>query len=96
VNFRERRQAVKKTLTLVFFGMVIGLLGTSNVLAGDVLCSYELGAVIVGDNIIVNGACTLNGTTVQGKVDVQQGGELLATDANISGDLKANGAARKI
>jgi cytoskeletal protein CcmA (bactofilin family) len=62
--------------------------------AEELTCRGTLGAITV-DNLRVpqNGACTLNGTIVQGSVVVENGARLTTVGARINGNVQAEGAA---
>ncbi len=71
--------------------LAVGL-GTLAVPAfADVYCPPNLGPVTIDDNVIVNGQCLLNGTHVKGNVVVQPSGALTVRDADIDGNIQADG-----
>ncbi len=67
----------------------VGLSGA--VMADDVYCPPNLGAVTIDGNVIVDGACSMTGTVVKGNVLVYDGGALTVRDARIDGNIQADG-----
>jgi cytoskeletal protein CcmA (bactofilin family) len=61
-------------------------------LAGDVPCPPNRGAATIDGNVVISGACTLEGTTVKGNVLLYAGGTLIARNARIEGSLQADRA----
>jgi hypothetical protein len=74
-------------------GLAWVLLHVSAARADEITCSGWLGAVAV-DNVRVpqDGACILEGTTVLGSITVESGASLTATQAQVIGNLQADGA----
>ena len=68
--------------------VVLTMMTIPQALAGDTPCPPNLGAVTIGGNVVVDGACTLNGTTVDGSVKLKAGANLLATSAIIKGNVQ--------
>jgi hypothetical protein len=62
--------------------------------AGDVQCPPSRGAVTIGNNVVVTGSCTLDGTRVRGNVIVEDRGNLYARRADIDGNVQTDGARR--
>ena len=68
--------------------VVFTMMTIPQALAGDTPCLPNLGAVTIGGNVVVDGVCTLNGTTVDGSVKLKAGASLLATSAIIKGSVQ--------
>jgi hypothetical protein len=68
--------------------------GVPYVLAGDTLCSGNMGAVTVSGNLVVCDSCqcVLTGTTIKGSIIVKSGGRLVAEGIRVSGSIMASGA----
>jgi hypothetical protein len=56
--------------------------------AADTVCPPDLGAVVVDGDLLVVAICEIEGTVVQGDVQIFAGGALKATDATIRGDIE--------
>lgn len=60
---------------------------------GDATCQGFLGAVTVDNLLVPQGAsCTLDGTTVQGTIKVENGASLTAQRVKVIGNIQADGA----
>lgn len=54
-------------------------------------CAGSIGALTIDDNLIVNGYCELNRTTVKGNVLIQNQGNLIMREAVVDGNVQASG-----
>lgn len=70
------------------------LLAGQSAYADDVVCPASLGPVTIDGNVIVVGQCELDRTTVKGNVLLEAGGDLLARQARIIGNVQTDGAVR--
>ena len=71
---------------------VAGLLASGPAWSDDVHCPPDPGAVEIDGNVLVTGACRLDGTTVKGNVELFAGGSLDAVGATIVGNIQADAA----
>jgi hypothetical protein len=86
----------KRPLTLAGLGVVLAgtVLAAPVAHAEERSCRGSLGAVTVDNLRVPSGAtCTLHGTTVQGTVKVERGGQLTATSIRAVGNIQAEGHA---
>ena len=60
--------------------------------ADDINCQGEIGDDQIEGNLKIAAPCTLNGTTVEGNVDLYSGGSLVAIGAEIDGNILADDA----
>jgi hypothetical protein len=60
--------------------------------AADAVCPPSLGAVVVSGDLRVVAICRIEGTVVQGDVQIFSGGSLAATDAVIKGNIEGTRA----
>jgi len=79
---------IKRYLTIASFITAITLVAPQ-VSADDYPCPPNLGAVTIEGNIVVDGRCILNGTTVDGDVKLMAGADLLAIGATIQGNVQS-------
>jgi hypothetical protein len=70
------------------------LLALAPAFAGDVICSGLIGADDIDVNVVVQGSCILDGTTIDGNVTIENGGSLLAIDAFVGGSIQTDDAKR--
>jgi len=83
---------MKKMLATAIFSVFALMAGVSECRAENTWCTGEMGAVTV-ENLAVSGPCTLNGTTVEGNLNIESDGLLSATGVDIFGNFQADGAA---
>jgi len=72
--------------------IIATLLIATPVLGGDLNCQTEYGDVELDANLTIAAPCKLNGTTVNGNISLFAGGSLVAIDAVIDGNIKADTA----
>ena len=60
--------------------------------ADDVQCPRDLGSVTVDGNVLVAGACRMEGTYVKGNIHIYAGGSLIARDIRIEGSVQTERA----
>jgi cytoskeletal protein CcmA (bactofilin family) len=82
---------MKLSKALIVTGMVFGMGMSSIVSADDVYCPENLGAVTIDGNVIVDGDCRMDRTTVKGNVHVYDGGALTVVHGDIDGNIQADG-----
>lgn len=82
---------MKSQKTLLAVALAASLGGLAAPAFADVYCPPNLGPVTIDDNVIVTGQCLLDGTRVKGNVLVQSGGALSARNADIEGNIQADG-----
>ena len=61
-------------------------------LADDVDCMGRIGAETIDGNVLVATSCSLEGTTVDGNVELFAGGSLNARNADIDGNVEGDNA----
>jgi hypothetical protein len=86
--FRTSLEKVTGTCAFVYFALT--LTGTSH--ADDVDCPPELGAVTIDGNVLVAAACTMDGTSVTGNIQLYAGGSLVARNVDVEGNIQAEDA----
>ncbi len=89
------RVGVVVALTIVVAAM--GFLSAGSAGADDFLCDGTFGAVNIADNVTVpfGATCFLDGTTVQGNIEVEEGGSLITLGGTTIGgnvEVEENGA----
>ncbi len=60
--------------------------------ADDVYCPRNLGNVTVDGNVLISGACRMEGTHVKGNIHIYTGGSLIARDIRIEGSVQTERA----
>ncbi|MPZ53138.1 MAG: hypothetical protein GEU79_10480 [Acidimicrobiia bacterium] len=80
---------------LVFLATIamLAVIATAQVASADESCTGTIGAVTIGDNVVVpNGAtCTLNGTTVEGDVKVEPNARVnVLNGAYVDGNIQTD------
>ena len=68
------------------------ILLSAPVFGNDINCQSEYGSVTLEENLVVAAPCTLIGTEVEGNITIFSGGSLIAVDAVVDGNIKADTA----
>ena len=87
-----KQQTVRSVLVAIIVGAI--LLPASISSAEDFDCPPSRGTEVVDGNIVVVGACSLDGTLVKGNVFLEDNGDLLAGGVTIIGNVQTDGAER--
>ena len=78
--------------TISIFPIIAIVLVCTPVFGDQIHCQSEYGNVKLDANLVVAAPCRLNGTEVDGKITIFAGGSLIAVNAVIDGNIKADTA----
>lgn len=84
---------MKKSFFVALLSPVLVSAGAAGVLAEEVSCPPDRGAVTL-DNVRVVGACKMTRTIVQGNIVVEDDASLLARGVRVNGSVQSEGATR--